>query len=509
MSVHASIVDPERAVGGNVSADDSALNDSGTRRALPFDVMAHIMARSTPSIISALMKTCHLYYHEGPRYLLRDGVVLRSPMRVERFLPFISAEGGARFVHFRELDIAVDMYRVPRVDVERCMERLAQLLDFPEICLESLTLQDADCLLEYAGIASARGTRNTERLIYRRGGPTACSALKSLNCSLVSLTISFNGYDKIEWADVEELQAMGGWSYLLDALSPHVQTLETFRCDYDIPKARNPRPLSTSSSSRQAIPHNQCFSTVRTLGLTVRDLCPQGQIDVASFFPTFPNVTHLEIFSEIPAHTLAPLGQSLKERDKAIFEQDGCWAALEKCSGRLPSLYAIGLVCHVVDLCIWSGINNNDDLSMLATIVSTTRPKVLRLCVEYIPFTFLAQVTEALRDSAFKSLNTLHIVINYLFSPEVDDDSVDLSESIFAESGPYELSVEHESIFVGLTQLPSHIADSPLQAYVAKCVLHTDGYQLEPQSDSQGVDSSYRYYDENYDSSDESWAFSD
>ncbi|RPD58118.1 hypothetical protein L227DRAFT_577473 [Lentinus tigrinus ALCF2SS1-6] len=438
-------------------------------------------------------------------------------MEVEHFLLFIRADGGARFVHFRELDIAVDMYQVSFVDVERCMEQLAELLDFPEICLESLTLRDADCLLQYARIASARGTRNTERLVYRRSGPRACSALKSLNCSLVSLTISFGEYLGFYWDDVEELRTMDSWSYLLDALSPHAQTLETFRCDYDIPNACGPHPPSSSSSPQQNTPHKLCFSAVRTLGL-VCDLYPAGPIDVASLLPTFPNVTHLEIvpmFFKRHTDTLTPLGQSLRERNKAIFERDGCWAALEKCSGELGDLYNLGLVCHVVDLCIWSRIEHNYHLSMLATIVSTTRPKVLRLRVEYILFTFLAQVTKALRDSAFKSLDTLHIIIRHPCSKH-DARRDDVTESIFA----------------ALTQLPSHIVtlelfikchpEADVQALdELRCrliahfkptlrnvsILHADGHQLRPPPSGggpQGVDSSYRDED-GYDSSDIGW----
>lgn len=82
--------------------------DSGECRVLiPFDLIAQIMTHSTPSTISALMQTCHLYYHEGPKHLLRDGVVLLTHDQVApTFVRFIYAEHGARFAYLRKLEIA-------------------------------------------------------------------------------------------------------------------------------------------------------------------------------------------------------------------------------------------------------------------------------------------------------------------------------------------------------------------------------------------------------------------
>ncbi|RPD58110.1 hypothetical protein L226DRAFT_614935 [Lentinus tigrinus ALCF2SS1-7] len=487
--------------------------------------MAHIMARSTPSTISALMKTCHLYYHEGPRHLLRDGVNLRSPMQVERFLPFISAEGGARFVHFRELDIAVDMYRVPRVVVERCMEQLAQLLSSTEARLESLTLREAEWLLQYGCVASALRTSKIQRLIIGGSGPRACSALKFLSYSLVSLTVSFKS--SAIWSHVEGLQTMDGWSYLLDSLSPHVQTLEIFRCD-SLPPATPSHQPNPSSSSRQITRHNLCFSTVRTLGLFC-SLLPRGQIDVASLFPTFPNVTRLEIMS-MPLQNPAESLQSLRESNTAIFKRGGCWAALENCSGELASLYTLGLVCHVVDLCIWSQVEDDDDLSMLAAVVSATRPKVLRLSVDG-PFTLLTEVTKALRDAGFKSLETLHLILNIRELYRLGDGApVDLTEHIFAVLTPLppqlitlELLIEFRGPYIhtpkpdvqALEELRRKLIAYSKPTLQSVSVLHAHGYRLRPPSglgpENDDSDSDVDYdgeYDGMYDYiSDDSWAY--
>ncbi|RPD58106.1 hypothetical protein L226DRAFT_561911 [Lentinus tigrinus ALCF2SS1-7] len=514
---------PEIAVGGNISAHESASDDSGEVLTLPFDVMAQIMARSTPSIISALMKTCHLYYREGPRHLLRDGVILRSPTQVERFLPFVYADGGVRFVHFRELDIAVSEYGgYPSVDVERCMAQLAQLLDFPETYLESLTLRDAEWLLQHGCLASTLPRTNIERLTMRDSGPRACSALKSLNCSLTSLTISCKGY--AVWEDAEELQTMDGWSYLLSPLSPHAQTLETFRCDSLPPPApsRSFQLVVFSSSPRPMIRPTVCFSAVRNLCLSIRLVHPEfhGHIEVASLLPTFPNVTHLEIVSRIfqrPAHSLSGLGQSLLERNKETFKQYGCWATLKKCSGELASLYTLGLVCHVVDLCIWSQVEDDDDLSMLAAVVSATRPKVLRLSVDG-PFTL---ITKALRDAAFESLETLHIILNIreLYGGDRDGTSADFTEFIFAVLTPFPPQLVTLELFIEFRGSHHHTLNSDLQALdklrrrliahskptlQSVLVLHANGYQLQPPTGRapQRDDSSVSF-DGNFDSEDD------
>ena len=73
--------------------------------AVPFDLMAEIMARSPSNTVASFMETCRALYEEGPRHLLRNGVVLNRPASVSGFTAFMFAPGANRFIFLRELTI--------------------------------------------------------------------------------------------------------------------------------------------------------------------------------------------------------------------------------------------------------------------------------------------------------------------------------------------------------------------------------------------------------------------
>lgn len=366
------------------------------------------MARSTPSTISAFMQTCHAYYREGPKHLLRDGVTFVNTRQVALFIPFIRAEEGARFAYFRELNIASDFELVPypgSVATGHAFETLAELIGDPMCSLERLTLGDASSFLKYDHfIGALRTSKSVKALRLQASGHETCRALRTLQFGLVGLTISFDKF--ANWFGEEDLQPerppVNLWQYLLYMISPHAQSLENFRCNA-LPQNR---PLQLPVSATPT-----CFPTTTTLGL-VCDLRPRGQIDVASLSSTFPNVTCLELLAPSPHH-LSPFDQLriARENNQRILESHGCWAALQKCSGDLSSLYISGLGTRVDDLCIWGSVEGREALKMLVAILGAMRPCILRLNVEGLDT--LSDIASALRASEGDVLRTLHIIVTF------------------------------------------------------------------------------------------------
>ena len=110
---------------------------------LPFDVVAEVMACSEPSVITALMETCRLYYDEGPRHLLCDGVVLRMTMDVKRFSTFMFTPGNTRFRFLKQLSVSYPRSMEVLVNL---LSMLAQLIQ-EAVYLEELSLCDPEPLL--------------------------------------------------------------------------------------------------------------------------------------------------------------------------------------------------------------------------------------------------------------------------------------------------------------------------------------------------------------------------
>ncbi len=126
---------------------------------LPFDVLLAIMAvTSSRSALSAMTATCRMLNRAGAKYLLTDGVTLRSPRQLRSFLLFILAQEVTRIRHFRKLDIHLehDSPQKTRNDVpplgslaqvvamEIVQDDLCVLLTRPSLSLDTLVSRGAE-----------------------------------------------------------------------------------------------------------------------------------------------------------------------------------------------------------------------------------------------------------------------------------------------------------------------------------------------------------------------------
>ncbi|RDX43717.1 hypothetical protein OH76DRAFT_1560147 [Lentinus brumalis] len=520
MSSHIAASGVEMGIGRSNSSDDASIpHDSGECRVLlPFDVISHIMSHSTPSTISALMKTCHAYYREGPKHLLRDGDVLIYASTVARFMQFILAQDGARFAYFRRLEITFGQGK------SSVIEQSAELLANPQLSLETLVLCEAERLLKFDRFASSfRTTNPVKTLILQDSGPQTCSALQTLGFCLVDLTVSFGRY--VSWPKSENGLGGDGWSHLIDSLSSHSHTLEVLRCDSGPSGVSLPRHSLPSTSTPSRAPRAR-FGAVRTLGLVCTPSSSRSKtpFDLASLVHMFPNVNSLELIPNSYRGSIASRiasSESPGATDKAAnLEHGGCWAVLTKCSGELASLCSIGLVCHVVDLYIWDEIDSDEQLAMLVPIVLSVRPKCLRLAVEGVET--LGGVISALRNPGVEALEMLHVVLA-MYELYTEGTALDLAEFIFEalkllppQVTTLDLFIEFKGNYThtpkpdsrALKELGRRLTEAaPTLRHVL--VRHADGYRLQPPNGlHQASDDSDSYMDGS-DSYDDSWGFSD
>ena len=109
---------------------------------LPFDVLLVIIEISLLPTAARMTRKCHTLHDGGARFLLDSSVPLGTEGSAISFVQFMSADPLHRFQHLRTLELACGKISPPAVDA------LLGLISHSWLALDSLTLQDADAMLE-------------------------------------------------------------------------------------------------------------------------------------------------------------------------------------------------------------------------------------------------------------------------------------------------------------------------------------------------------------------------
>ncbi|KAI0740553.1 hypothetical protein C8Q76DRAFT_196589 [Earliella scabrosa] len=320
---------------------------------VPFDVIAQIMASSPPSTISSLMATCRVYYEEGPKHLLRDGVVLSDDRDMRRFAAFIFASDSSRFKFFKKLDLTLSRWFAPTDPV---VAHIAELLASPSLCLETLILRRAESMLSsYPGVRDAIvGLTSIKHLVVREGWCVAHSVVMDIRSPLSSITFSSTP-PSLSGLPTSSTSApsVQGW------LDCHSSTLESILTDLVV---RTDRP----------------HARIRKLGILCDPDMPD--LDILLICDAFPNLSCLELvpnhrpslssFKRYRHHSSTEI-LCLHSRNKETQLRSG-WPRLEQCSGELEVLYAQGLVCEVNHLRVWKYFDI-EALPLLCEVLKDTR----------------------------------------------------------------------------------------------------------------------------------------
>ncbi len=317
-----------------------------------------IMTISQRSTISALMKTCHTLYTEGPKHILRDGVDLTSKDQITRFTTFMLTKDPSRFAYMRKLVIYTTC--------DTALEDLTRLLAHPAIVLDTLELRSTSNVLVGA-------TTDAMRDAIRR--------LTTIKHLVVFGIHEYSGFPIKSLPYQLESISIGMKSSLRDALS----TLTPF--------SHTLRTLIISSEQYVAGLGSFHFPHVHTFGILYSKYI-LDDLTSPTFAQTFPGITHLQLIPADPQKTrrqTSPrtnfswqFGFSGSLQRSQGRRSDGTapsLSSLVECSGGLLSVYALHLDCTLSTLRLWQDVQAGE-LGTLRTVLRDTRPARLCLSVE-------------------------------------------------------------------------------------------------------------------------------
>ncbi|KAI0740543.1 hypothetical protein C8Q76DRAFT_689373 [Earliella scabrosa] len=376
---------------------------------LPFDILANVMAVSPPDSIRSLMSTCHALHGEGPKYLLRNGVVLRDPRDVLSFTNFMFSTNPAYWTLFRVLDIRFGCHDRDKADPRSSQEWvscLTRLLTHPSLFLDTLILHDAESLLlSGRPLEQAISTLSTLRHLTVCNGQTSTrSMLEHLPSRLVSADISLSPYIHA-FLPLAQTQAESlRWNplFLLRRSCDSLEELAWTQHDH------LPSPLAQDVPPTTPIPR---FARLRKLSLLygpgseteeIVDIVPR----LAPFVRTFPGLSCLRVAQlRAPSspYTHARLDgrydalQALchvRQENAAALQRLALddaepepWSALAECSGDLPSLFSLSLALRrepahpLKRLHVRRYAGTAEDWTALGAVLEDLRPVSLSVCI--------------------------------------------------------------------------------------------------------------------------------
>lgn len=344
--------------------------------ALNLDVLLGIMSISDMCTISRLMQASRQLYHEGPKYLLRDGVDLAEPSSIRSFVAFMRADYPHRL---RLLDLlSISTGRLPGMDAYVLGKFLVDCE--PHLEIQELSIDRAEEFFESSpGLAGAFALlSHVKHLTVSEIGSRANGFLMSSRSCLVSAVLSMIPLpqDNYEFSDSDD-----------DSDADDDEDDEEKDDDFrnPIPQLRNSQDtLETldvrwcDSFSCAGDLYAQTYPHVDTLSLTANEL-PLA----LHYARAFPNVQHLTL--KCDARELGLLGTDpedfltfrVKNQIELTEHQHaaGGWTSLQTVHGTLTDHFLLGLVCPVAQLHIAGPLM---DKRFFRCVLATTRPPYVR-----------------------------------------------------------------------------------------------------------------------------------
>lgn len=288
------------------------------------------------------MQAGRLFYHEGPKVILRNGASLENEEDVQRFLRFILAEEGSRCRYLTSLSLG---FQEPELDGA---QRLVELLlnnTFP--ALRTLSVECSEELFRVVpGLASALSTLSSITSVNLEDcGRAACKMLVDMGPKLVVARLIYDVNTEIHPLTV------------LEASRDTLDTLELLFYD------GTPHP-----SLMDVTP----FSKMRELEI--------GWMDpsLVAYAYAFPNVAQISFQEGEPTES-RPSAEERKHTRAEVLRVS-TWKNLQYVSGLLTDVWASGLVCDIQQLVIH--MDPGDTLGMLIDVLNDTRPLDLSATVK-------------------------------------------------------------------------------------------------------------------------------
>lgn len=330
---------------------------------LNMDTLARIASFASREAISTLMQANHFLYHEGPKILLRDVVVLQNHADVLLFLQFMRAEKGTRSRYLAGLAIAPPEGKEEDPMQEETAQMLTQFLITSSFDrLMTLRFEDPE----------AKITRYPDLL-------AACKTLSGIECFTL---------ESCDWVAFGPVREIGGGMRRVTLAYPSGKAPWS---PHDKMPDFSPHPLLLLQRSRDTLEALEItlmpdhwilpqslypppFPKVRKLTISWSDYR-----SLSPYIHAFPNLRHLELNEtfdeddERRSEALAPYRQA----NQADQCRQGSWS-LDELSADVADVYVSGLACRVGHLVLGM---HNETFEMLENVISDICPSRLSLYV--------------------------------------------------------------------------------------------------------------------------------
>ncbi|EIW56541.1 uncharacterized protein TRAVEDRAFT_49366 [Trametes versicolor FP-101664 SS1] len=318
------------------------------------DVLLNILAFSDRETLCTLAQTCHIIHQYCSKYILQDGVFLKSKEQFVSFAHFLV--GGSdwhhriRLLHILALFIN-ERSSAPEGQLGKLLHKLFVALASSG-SLRRLSIYFSERILGWhPDLPEAIAGLHTIRyLMIVDAGPRAIRMLKALRASLL-------------YADIT----------MKDTVLP--------------PEDKNPiRLLQGSQGSLRelvaksfvGVPDTPQYPHVTTFHLG----CTQKAPWTHHYVRAFPHLRHLT--TQISYHHRCNLGEIEKRRARNQSEQEhfGAWPSLRSFRGSVLSLYLLGIRCPIRAVNIDTEGEALLSPAVLRAVLDDARPHRLHLCID-------------------------------------------------------------------------------------------------------------------------------
>ncbi|KAH9898054.1 hypothetical protein C8Q73DRAFT_779851 [Cubamyces lactineus] len=371
---------------------------------LSYDVLLEVAAFASRPTLSALMKTCRVFYHDIAKVMLRRRVVIDNVYDMNAFTAFLNAEASrAGFLR----DLTIDIEPPPAVGLHPTARGISDaFLRHSFRSLTSLRLDNAEETLRLYGPKLSGGLASMSTLtslIVSPVGTSVMTMLVRLRADLRTLVIGYQlGLDQIETLPHNVLHPV----VLLQRFRHSLETVEIRGYEVELSRAKVPGQ----------------YPKVQEFILDSPD-CPL----LAPYIHAFPNVRNL-CLTTVFANALTPdilprergtidAFRRLNQIDQASF---GGWTKLETVSGTVADVYLAGFSCAIEVL--YLNVRMYDPFCMVHTILKDASVSRLHLFVHNLEVLENDGLPMALRQLGDSSLEALFLHIRLCAQTEYDED---------------------------------------------------------------------------------------
>ncbi|PIL22877.1 hypothetical protein GSI_15573 [Ganoderma sinense ZZ0214-1] len=322
------------------------------------DVMHIIMSYADRRVVSNLMQTCSALNYAGTKYLLADGLALRSEYGLVSFLCFLYARGfpGECVRRLTPLNkVTIDFHK-PTENIPPALEFLFEIFALAAFNLTSLTIGEAEALLaSHPSLGTAMAKLTTLKTIdFLQTGQHCATLLRTLRSSLVTVNIHF---DLDSGEPENEVPAESDMNPIL-LLEGSKSTLESLRASFAV-----------------SSPDGPCYPNVAHLELSYTVL-PY----IEDYIRAFPNLQSLASFY-CAGFQDALTWHSRREMAMQYQAVHGTWRSLQHYEGSMLVLWVWGLTCNIRSVRLsfehWQQLGV--DPNFLEDIILDVRPSDLAL----------------------------------------------------------------------------------------------------------------------------------